>query len=197
MRKTLIMLVFGTLVSCFALNTTAQEGAKKDDSQTAERGQDDHQQLRVQIVFNEFEGEKKIKSLPYALLVTANKTMPSGKIRTGSRVPIYTSPSTITYLDVGTNIDCRAEAVREGKYSLVFALERSWVDGSVSIPAEEKGRAGNSNSSAGALSQPIVRQFRSDVTAVLRDGQSLETDLATDPVSGKTIRIQISLTVLK
>ena len=43
-------------------------------------------------VFTEFEGDKKLKSLPYTFLVTTHTRDASGeaKVRVGSRVPVYT-----------------------------------------------------------------------------------------------------------
>src|ERR1700721_3296403 len=43
--------------------------------------------LKLQIVFAEYEGEKKTKSLPYTLLFATNRT---ARLRVGSRVPVAT-----------------------------------------------------------------------------------------------------------
>lgn len=66
--------------------------------------------LRVQVVFNEYDGEKKISSLPYTLLVNADDKGPQAAVRMGLRVPIETGAGSGTakqfqYMDVGTNLD--------------------------------------------------------------------------------------------
>jgi len=65
--------------------------------------------VKVQIVVTEFEGDKKVKSLPYTMYMTRSthrkiSPAPGSNFRIGSRVPIYMggSAGNITYLDVGT-----------------------------------------------------------------------------------------------
>ena len=199
MRKLSAALLLCLVVPFLGEHVVAQENVKKDDQKSTDTRSDERQQLKVQIVFSEFEGDKKIKSLPYALLATASREVQGGKIRMGSRVPIYTGGpnSSMTYVDVGTNIDCRAEALKDGKYALFLTLERSWVEGNVSVPVEHHNAGTNDGSAGGNFYQPIIRQFRSDVNLALRDGQSVETNFATDPVSGKVVKLEVSLSVLK
>ena len=46
--------------------------------------------LKVQIVFTEFEGDKKVKSLPYTMVFTAgsHRDAEVAKLRVGSRIPV-------------------------------------------------------------------------------------------------------------
>src|SRR5580700_8073280 len=48
--------------------------------------------LKIQIVFTEFEGDKKVKSMPYTSVFTADpgRGQDFAKLRIGSRVPLYT-----------------------------------------------------------------------------------------------------------
>src|SRR5260370_37528076 len=111
MRKAVIslaVLLFGIL-SPFCL---AQDKPKAEDSQKAEVRTTP---AKVQIVLTEFEGEKKLKSLPYVLYINAPdapewRSSSFVKIRVSSRVPVYTGGNTgsMTYLYVGTNIAGRA-----------------------------------------------------------------------------------------
>jgi hypothetical protein len=95
-------------------------------------------------------------------------------------------------MDVGTNIDCRAWETTEAKYKLYFVIERSWVEDGDSA---EKPRS--SPDERPAKQPPIVRQFKAETWLNLRDGRSIETNFATDPVSGKVIKVEISLNVVK
>jgi hypothetical protein len=45
--------------------------------------------------------------------------------------------------------------------------------------------------------QPIIRQFKTEMEAALADGQTAEITHVTDPLSGKLLKIEASLTVLK
>jgi hypothetical protein len=201
MKKVVIslaILLFGML-SPFC---SAQDKPKAEDSQKAEVRTTP---VKVQIVFTEFEGDKKIKSLPYTLYINAPDApdWKSGgssfvKLRVGSRVPIYTGGTTgnMTYLDVGTNIDARSAYNGEGRLSLYLKIERSWVEGGVSVPvAKSDGSA--SETSSGHFQEPIVRQLVSEFDLKLREGQPVESTTATDPISGKVLKVDISFTIVK
>jgi hypothetical protein len=199
MKKAVIslaVLLFGML-SPFCL---AQDKPKAEDSQKAEVRTTP---VKVQIVFTEFEGEKKLKSLPYVLYINAPdapewKSSSFVKLRVGSRVPVYTGGNTgsMTYLDVGTNIDGRAAYSGDGRLLLQTKIERSWVEGGVSVPVA-KSDGSPSETSSGHFQEPIVRQFVSEFDLKLREGQSVESTMATDPLSGKVLKVDVSFTIVK
>ena len=183
-----------------------QEKAQKEETK-ATPSRPEVAQLKVQIVFSEYEGEKKMKSLPYSLLVVAANDLAgnpttSSKIRIGDRVPVATGMENGTvqfqYIDVGTNIDCRAIAVPDGRFRLAMSLERSWVQATtdladVSATSSPKG----ATTAERQFHQPTIRQFRTDSTMILRDGQSIESNFATEPMTGKVIKLEITMTVVK
>lgn len=198
MKRALIslaVLLFGVL-SPFCL---AQDKPKAEDSQKAEVRTTP---VKVQIVFTEFEGDKKIKSLPYTLYINAPDApeLKPGwvKLRVGSRVPIYTGGTTgnMTYLDVGTNIDARSAYTGEGRLLLYLRIERSWVEGGVSVPVA-KSDSSASETSSGHFQEPIVRQLVSEFDLKLREGQPVESTTATDPISGKVLKVDVSFTIVK
>jgi hypothetical protein len=199
MKRALIslaVLLFGVL-SPFCL---AQDKQKAEDSQKTEVRTTP---VKVQIVFTEFEGDKKIKSLPYTLYINAPdapewKSSSPVKLRVGSRVPIYTGGTALnmTYLDVGTNIDARSAYPGEGRLLLQMKIERSWVEGGVSVPVA-KSDGSTPESSSGHFQEPIIRQFVSELDLKLREGQSVESTMATDPTSGKVLKIDVSFTIVK
>ena len=199
MKKAVIslaVLLFGML-SPFCL---AQDKPKAEDSQKAEVRTTP---VKVQIVFTEFEGEKKLKSLPYVLYINAPdapewKSSSFVKLRVGSRVPVYTGGNTgsMTYLDVGTNIDGRAAYSGDGRLLLQTKIERSWVEGGVSVPVA-RSDGSPSETSSGHFQEPIVRQFVSEFDLKLREGQSVESTMATDPLSGKVLKVDVSFTIVK
>src|SRR5260370_6468778 len=192
----LMVLLFGVL-SPFC---SAKDKPKAEDSQKAEMRTTP---VKVQIVFTEFEGEKKLKSLPYVLYINAPdapdwRSSSFVKLRVGSRVPVYTGGNTgsMTYLDVGTNIDGRAAYSGDGRLLLQTKIERSWVEGGVSVPvAKSDGSA--SETSSGHFQEPIVRQFVSEFDLKLREGQPVESTMATDPISGKVLKVDVSFTIVK
>jgi hypothetical protein len=186
------------LVAVLAVLTRSGAGQEKNKSEgapSAEARPTEVTPLRVGVTFVEFEGDKKVKSLPYTLVVVADAKNPKSVVKVGSRVPVYTGKDFgMQYLDVGSNIDCMAFHAKDGECDLTLSLDRSWVEGDVPVPVE---KSNSSQSSFGQFPEPIVRQFRSDLSLRLHDGQSVESTFATDPLSGKVFKVEVSLTVLK
>lgn len=161
--------------------------------------------LMVTLVFSEYEGERKISSLPYTMPVNAQVApRPTGsfnQLRMGVRVPIVTGsgqegrPSQFQYMDVGTNIDCRAWSADGTQFEIELQAERS------SIYASKAGEGKRVEWSPGEElylgSQPIVRQYRSTMTLLMRDGQTVQRSMATDPVSGRVLKVDVTLNVVK
>lgn len=149
--------------------------------------------LRVQVVFNEYDGDKRISSLPYTLLLKSDGFATS--MRMGLRVPIESTSNTgvkqFQYQDVGTNLDATAK-VDGDKFNLNLHVEKS----SVYVP----GGAGKSASIGGneiSSSQPIIQQFRIQGNLLMRDGQTVQSTAATDPVTGHVLKLDVTLNVTK
>ena len=174
---------FMGLLALFTVTTAAQDSPKSSAAK-----QEEHAPpvtpLRVQVVFSEFDGEKKISSLPYTFTVNADerRARPGSQIRSGARIPIATGKDQFTYIDVGTNLDCSASLQEDGRYKLQMLLERS------SISAEAP---------SGGGSNPVVRQFRTDINPVLRDGQTVESIVSSDPLNGHVYHVNVTMNVVK
>ena|SRR5438094_428921 len=190
------LLLLGLLSPC----SQAQDKPKTEDKPKAEVVATTP--VKVQIVFTEFDSEKKVKSLPYTMYLNAPDApevrSPWVRMRVGSRVPVYTGgdKGSMTYLDVGTNIDARSGYTAEGRLLISLNLERSWVEGGVPVPVT-KSDATRSESDTGNFREPIIRNFRSELDLKLREGQPIESTIATDPISGKVLKVEVSFTTLK
>ena len=151
----------------------------------------------------ENEGEKKVANLPYAFFLKTGgmgegwPASPWTKVRMGSRVPVYAGKDGgMQYIDVGTNIDSRAMAADEGRFDVSINLERSWVEGDVLVPIE-KAAGQSSDTHSGQFREPVIRQFKTELTLTMRDGQTTQSTLATDPLSGKVLAVTVSMNVVK
>lgn len=153
--------------------------------------------LKLQVTVVEHEGEKKVTTLPYSFLVRAggdSHVPPWTKLRTGSRVPVYAGKDAgMQYIDVGTNIDARALAVEDGRFDISLSLERSWVEGEVVVPVEKS----TGTSAGGQFKEPIIRQFKTELTLPMRDGQTTESTEAADPNSGRILTLTVTMNVVK
>ena len=153
-------------------------------------------QLKVQVVLNEFDGNKKEATLPYTFFVNADDPNPrkTTQIRTGLRVPIATrgagseATAQFTYMDVGTNLDCTALSVPEGRFKLEISIDRTYL-----YNAPNGLNTGISVSSV----NPIIGHFTSSYNLVVRDGQAVEATTTTDPISGHVLVVSVTTTVVK
>lgn len=184
------------LIPCANANLLAQDKPKSDEKADTKR---EYTTLRLQVVIAEYDGEKKISNLPYTLLVNSGDTHERGSkasIRMGLRVPIATSQSSSSasfqYLDVGTNLDGWANKTEDGRFDLHLSVERS------STYSANAGHAtGTTTGSEAVANQPVIQSFRSELDVIVRDGQTIQTTVATDPVSGRVIKVDVTANVVK
>jgi type II secretory pathway component GspD/PulD (secretin) len=150
--------------------------------------------LKVQVVIGRYQGEKKISSLPYTLTMNANN---HASLRMGTSVPVVmlssspdpatpkgvAPPAPIQYRDIGTNIDCASTALDEGRYLLSMTVDDSSV-----YPDEPP---------SGAKNGPSFRSFRAINAMILKNGETGQFTTATDKMTGETVKIDVTLTVMK
>src|SRR5260370_39447089 len=152
MKKLSWLLLFGGL--CLPLlQLHAQEKPKSEERAKVPTP------VKVQIVFTEYDGDKKVSSMPYAFTVITDERVGgnySTRLRTGIRVPIETDgkDQKTTYMDIGTNIDCGIKSEDDGRYHLYLIFDRPPLyptkspEGARLVP--------------NPVSHPVVRQCRTD-----------------------------------
>jgi len=154
--------------------------------------------LRVQVLITRTQDGKKEASMPYTFLVSAR---PSGscpvshvRMRMGVDTPVPTAVAdesgkptqrSVQYKTVGTNIDCSADDLGDGRFKLFLAVENSSA-----LP-------GDKSRGAELAEYPLFRKFEMSLDPILRDGQKAETVTSTDPVSGEVVKIDVTLNVVK
>ena len=151
--------------------------------------------LKVQVVMTRYDGDKKVTSLPYTILVNAAeagadpaRVIPKYTMM-GVQVPLQVTvreTPTVTFKDVGTDIKSSAIAVGVGRYRVRLDMEQSFV-------ADPQPR----RSAESVITGPVLRTFRDSVDIVLRDGQTTQTSSAADPVTGEVLKVDVTLTVVK
>jgi hypothetical protein len=157
--------------------------------------------LRVQIVISRFEGDRKIGSLPYSFVVTTGGDRARMRMGVDTPVPVAKAASedgkpittSFQYRTVGTNIDCAARDRGDGRYQLNIGIENS------SALAFQKGPsdAASGHPSDAIPGSPLFRSFSTNLDPWMRDGQSLQTIAATDPVSSEVVKIEVTLNVIR
>jgi hypothetical protein len=186
MRKLPCLFLLGAL--CLpALQLRAQEKSKAEERVKVPTP------VKVQIVFTEYDGDKKISSMPYAFTVLADEKMGATltSLRTGIRVPIQTEgkDQKTTYLDIGSNIDCSVRSEYDGRFHLFLIFDQSALYPNKSSEGERLVAEPNG--------LPLVRQFRTSENLILKDGQTSENLVSTDPLNGRTLRVSVTISVQK
>jgi hypothetical protein len=194
MRKVRFALATLLVLSAVPFQSVAQEVPKPEPKKPATL-------LKIQVIFAENEGEKKLANLPYIFfLKTADSSSlpaPWTKVRVGSRVPVYAGKDGgMQYIDVGTNIDARGFPSDDGRFDIYLNLERSWVEGDVLI-ATEKSASSVGEQGPGHFKEPVIRQFKTELNLTMHDGQTIQTTQAADPLSGRVLTITVTMNVVK
>jgi hypothetical protein len=159
--------------------------------------------IDVEIVISRYQGDKKVSSLPYALTVNARyqevREQQRTILRMGGQVPVpvmappatpdgavgplpFTGP--VQYKDIGTQIDCSARPLDDGRFELFISVE----DTAVASPPVGAGQQ---------PALPALRTFASSNTIVLRDGQTRQFTAAGDRITGEVVRVDVTLRVAK
>ncbi len=153
--------------------------------------------LKVHVLLSHYQGDKKVSSLPYDLMVLTderNRNFGRATLRLGTQVPITTMARqsneasaplvpTVQYRDVGTNIDCIVTALEDGRFKVDLTIEDSSID---AAPAGASG-----------TTHPSFRSFRASDSMLLRDGQTVQSSNGTDRVNADVWKVDVTLTVVK
>ena len=194
MKKTVLAVSIAILVLVVPL-LLAQDKEKSSGDTKPAQSEKIVTPLRVQIVFNEYDGDKKTSSLPYTLLVNADDKGPQAAVRIGLKVPIETSSGTnkqFQYQDLSINLDGRAEKTEDCRFLLRLNVEKFGLYAPNRNP-KPSGVEVIEISSA----QPIIQNFRSQVNLLVRDGQTIQSTVATDPITGHVVKVDVTLNVIK
>jgi hypothetical protein len=168
MEKVIYLFLAGALCLPFE-QVCAQD--KLQEKPKAEERSKPSVPIKVQIVFTEYDGDKKISSMPYSFMAIADEKVGgyySTSLRTGVRIPIEVDgkDQKTTYMDVGSNIDCGVRSEEDGRFRLYLIFDRSALYPNKSSDDERLVAEPNG--------QPLVRQFRTSENLILKDGQSSE-----------------------
>lgn len=148
--------------------------------------------LRVQVVFSRYQGEKKVSSVYYTLPVNADDGALS-RVSMGFQVPLrYESKESygnVVFKDVGNSVTCRAEGAEDARFRLSCSFDQSSLHATNGDPPARV--------TDGPPLPPVLRNFRSEAAFFLRDGQNSQLTVATDPVSGDVVKVDVTLTVVK
>ena len=176
---------------------TAQEpappGAKPEAAKSAPHsGKSGITPLRVLVTISRYQGEKKVTSLPYTLSVSIGG--PAVRFRMGADLPYSTTTTnegaktqSYAYRTVGIAIDVTGQLMIEPG---LYKMDLNVSDSSVASSNQIQGAP----SVAGV---PMFRNFSTNGSVLLRDGQTTQLSTSADPVTGEIMRVDVTLNVVK
>lgn len=206
-RRSLVPLAVALALAALASTGRAQETPKPDAAMAPERATPRPKKmpvmLRVQITIARYQGERKLASVPYTLLLTTDDR--KVRLRMGVEVPIAVTSITksddaksgavtsFQYRNVGTNIDCWAEdRSGDGLFQVGLSVENSSIYSSTDART-----TGGLNETGLAPDRAMFRTFNVSLNPTLRDGQSIQAVASTDPVTGEVVKIDVMMNVVK
>jgi len=178
-------------VSAWAQDAAEKSQAEKNaaDKTATEKKDRDRMPIgtyRVEFRITELEGEKKLNSRSYSLIL--NGTVKS-QLRAGTRVPFSTGDptkggSTFQYLDIGQHIQCRVMSETERTVNLTADLDFT----NLALPEQP---------STATYLPPIVRTFNSETVSTLDLSKPTVISTLDDPSSKHTFQIEVTATRLR
>jgi hypothetical protein len=165
--------------------------------------------LDVQVVISRYQGDKRVSSLPYSLVVNAvfrGASEQLAQIRMGAQVPLPTTaaptvdgkPVTglltanpVQYKEIGTFVDAHANWLEDNTYQLHVSVS------DISLYRRPQGTQPPTGEPIDDVGLPVLRTFTAANNMVLRDGQTKQFMLASDRISGDTLRVDVTLKVSK
>lgn len=142
--------------------------------------------VKLQFVISTFEGDRKVSSIPYTLLATANGGQVS--FLNGINVPLQISgDGKVTYTNIGTSITC-AVTTEAGNFRIDIRFDEKSVT-PVKTPASPAGTAPK------PLESPSIRDVNYNGIITIKDGESKQLISAPDKGSGEVTRVEVTLTL--
>lgn len=174
----------------------AQDKEKSTESAKPAASEKSVTPLRVQVVFTEFDADKKVGSLPYTFLVNADDRGAPAAVRMTLHVPVEMSSAGgakhVGQYPLSTNLDGRAEKTEDGRFLLRLSLEKNsiYMAGANQKPSSLGGNEVSTD-------EPVQQDFRTQVNLLIRDGQTIQSTVAADPVTGHVMKVDVTLNVIK
>jgi hypothetical protein len=147
-------------------------------------------QVRLEVVMTRSQGDTVIARLPYTLLLSAGGS--GARVYGGIQLPIlvrHEGSNTMMFKNAGGNVFARTWALEGGRFKVDLTTEYGGV-----YPTNGESATEEPDVSPAA---PVLRSFSSNATITLGDGQSTVFSDSADPITGETVKTEVTLHVVK
>ena len=190
MRKLMLTMTTAGLVALTTIGMTrmlrAQEGSKTPPPPAVEKTVKPLSVYRLEFTVREVEEGKRLNSRTYTMSVQDGDM---GQIRVGNKVPFNSGKDQFQYFDVGVSIDCRLQ-----DHDTYVLLQRGSID--ISSVTKDESLAKYESTAAGTLN-PVIRQARASVTAVVTPGKPTIVTTMDDVSSNRRYEVEVTATKVK
>ena len=137
-----------------------------------------HKYYRLEFSVKELESGKATNIRSYSMMIS---TVDTGVIRTGNKVPVSTGtgPNSLTYLDIGVNIDCRGAKEIGDDLALNISAE-------VSSAATEQ-----------PTNQPLIRVTRWSSNVIVPMRKPTTVFSSDDPTTKRQTQLELTVVPIK
>jgi len=155
-------------------------------AQAQAQAQADKIPVKLLVVISTFEGDKKVSSLPYTLLATANGSEVT--FQSGSNVPIPSSNGGgASYTNIGTTLRCTV-TTEAGSFKVSINFSDKTVLSSKTLPTSANAPARNPD-------YPTYHDVNYSSAVSIKDGETKQLISAPDKVTGEVLKIDVTLTL--
>jgi Flp pilus assembly secretin CpaC len=136
---------------------------------------DKESRLRARVVLHRRQGEKRIASRPYSVVVQAGE-QDAANVFSGAMLPLessYEGRPTVMLKDVGAGVRLAAHRIPDGRYRLDLSVS----DGALSAVS----------------GSPRVQAFQAESRIYLRKGETALVASAVDPQTGEVVEAELTL----
>lgn len=151
----------------------AVEAAPVQPSASAAGSED--ARLRVRFVLSRRQGERKVASRPYSVIVQAGEEKPAN-VFSGAMLPLdvsYQGQPTVMLKEVGAGVRLGAQRIGDGRYRLDLSVS----DGSLAT-------------TDGA---PRVQAFQAESRLYVREGETVMVASGVDPQTGHVVEAEVTI----
>jgi hypothetical protein len=175
------------VLSALALALAAPTVFAEEDAEARSPGKPEIL-LRLDVVMTRSKGDAVVARLPYSLLLNTGGM--GARVYGGIQLPIvvqHQDSNTVMFKNAGGNVFAKAWALDDGRFRVELSTELGGV-----YPTN-----GDTASAAtdGPPAAPVLRSFSTEATVNLRDGESTRLSDSADPITGETVRTEVTLHV--
>lgn len=182
MKKLILLAVVMALIGMAAAQEKAKEGLK-EEVKAEKQSPRLLSAYKLEFVLRELQDNKLINTREYAMIV--QEGFGPANVKIGSKIPARNPQGDLSYMDVGTNIQCWDLRAQPPRLGLNCTVEIS----NFALPEQKL--------QSGVTSPPVLNQIRMNVPPMLEEGKQVTIGSVDDPNSTKRYEIALTATKVK